>query len=199
MFEIGLTLLAHRGRQVGITSPTGRRANFDLVDFSHNESRLFGLDTLKRDLVASARILEKVAERFATGAYQPHQINQILPLEEAQQAYERVSKGHGGLGRPEYDANPIRPNRVGSRDECYATNEVTIRGVGISRLVWTVMPAHCKFGNRTDAGTCPAWSSAGSESSASRPVPRGAGLEFPRRSKSQNGYPGSLQVCALGR
>src|ERR1700722_4835906 len=30
MFEIGLTLLAHRGRQVEITSPTERRANFNL-------------------------------------------------------------------------------------------------------------------------------------------------------------------------
>jgi len=96
MFEIGLTLLAHRGRQVEITSPTERRANFDLVDFYHNESRLFGLDTLKRALVASARILETVADGFATGAYQPHKIDQILPLEEARQAYERVSMGHGG-------------------------------------------------------------------------------------------------------
>jgi NADPH2:quinone reductase len=96
MFEIGLTLLANRGRQVEITSPTERRANFDLVDFYHNESRLFGLDTLKRDLVASARILEKLAEGFATGAYQPHTIDQILPLEDARQAYERVSTGHGG-------------------------------------------------------------------------------------------------------
>jgi NADPH2:quinone reductase len=95
MFAIGLTLLAHRGRQVEITSPMERRANFDLVDFYHNESCLLGLDTLKRDLVASARILEKVAEGFATEAYQPHKIDQVFPFEETRQAYERVSTGHG--------------------------------------------------------------------------------------------------------
>ena len=96
MFGIGLTLLAHRGRQVELTSPTERRTGFDLVDFYHNKSRLFGVNTLKRDLVASARILEKLAEGFETGAYQPHKIDQILPLEDGRQAYERVSKGHGG-------------------------------------------------------------------------------------------------------
>jgi NADPH:quinone reductase len=96
MFEVGLKLLAHRGRQVEITTPTERRTSFDLVDFYHNESRLLGLDTLKRDLVASARVLEKLTEGFATGAYQPHKIDQILPLEDARQAYERVSKGQRG-------------------------------------------------------------------------------------------------------
>lgn len=96
MFEIGLKLLGHRGRQIEITSPTERRTCFDLVDFYHNESRLFGVDTLKRDLVASARVLEKLAEGFETGAYQPHKVSQILPLEDAPKAYERVSRGLGG-------------------------------------------------------------------------------------------------------
>jgi len=96
MFQIGLTLLARRGRQVEITSPTERRVSFDLVDFYHNESRLFGLDTLKRDLVASARILEKLAEGFVTGAYQPHKIDQIFPFEDARHAYDGVSKGQSG-------------------------------------------------------------------------------------------------------
>ena len=48
MFEIGLGLLAHRGRQVEITSPTERQVCFDLVGFYHNESQLFGADTLKQ-------------------------------------------------------------------------------------------------------------------------------------------------------
>ncbi len=96
MFEVGLSLLAHRGRQVEITSATERRATFDLVDFYHNESRLIGLDTLKRDLVASARILEKLADGFVSGAYRPHKISQVLPLENARQAYEEVAKGVSG-------------------------------------------------------------------------------------------------------
>lgn len=95
MFEIGLKLLAHRGRQVEITSPTERRASFDLVDFYHNESRLIGLDTLKRDLDASARILEKLSDGFRAGAYSPHAIGEIFPLEAAREAYERVSAGKG--------------------------------------------------------------------------------------------------------
>ena len=96
MFPIGLTLLSHRGRQIEITAPTERRASFDLVDFYHNESRLIGLDTLKRDLDASARILEKLADGFVSGAYRPHAIGQVFPLEQARWAYERVLEGCGG-------------------------------------------------------------------------------------------------------
>lgn len=96
MFEIGLKLLGHRGRQIEITSPTERRASLDLVDFYHNESQLIGLDTLKRDLDASARILEKLLEGFRAGAYRPHPIGDIFPLEAAREAYERVSVGGGG-------------------------------------------------------------------------------------------------------
>jgi NADPH2:quinone reductase len=96
MFEVGLKVLAHRGRQIEITSPTQRIASIDLVDFYHNESRLIGLDTLKLDLDASARILEKLADGFATGAYRPHAIGKIFPLQEARQAYERVLEGLGG-------------------------------------------------------------------------------------------------------
>jgi NADPH:quinone reductase len=96
MFEVGIKLLAHRGRQIEITSPTERRATFDLVDFYHNESRLIGLDTLKRDLNASARVLEKLADEFRTGAYQPHAIGDMYPLTEARPAYERVLEGSGG-------------------------------------------------------------------------------------------------------
>jgi NADPH:quinone reductase len=96
MFEVGLKLLAHRGRQIEITSPRERRACFDLVDFYHNESCLLGVDSLKRDLIASSHILAKLAPGFASGIYQAHAINHELPLEEAHQAYELVAKGHGG-------------------------------------------------------------------------------------------------------
>ncbi len=96
MFEIGLTLLGHRGRQIEITSPTERIANLDLVDFYHNESQLIGLDTLKRDLDASARILEKLRSGFRAGAYRPHPIADVFPLEAAREAYEQASVGRGG-------------------------------------------------------------------------------------------------------
>lgn len=95
MFEIALKLLAHRGRQIEITSPRERNVSFDLDDFYRNESRLMGLNTLKRDLTASARILEKLEDGFASGAYKPHAIAHAFPLEDARQAYEIVAEGAG--------------------------------------------------------------------------------------------------------
>jgi NADPH:quinone reductase-like Zn-dependent oxidoreductase len=96
VFGTALTLLAHRGRQVEITSPTERRVTFDLVDFYHNESRLIGLDTLKRDLTASGSILEELRPAFDCGDYQPPVVSKILPLAQAQQAYELVAQGERG-------------------------------------------------------------------------------------------------------
>jgi NADPH2:quinone reductase len=96
LFELGLKLLAHRGRQVEITSPSERRVSMDLVDFYHNESQLFGVDTLKRDLTATARIMEKLRNGFETGAYIPPMIAQVLPLGDARNAYELVANGERG-------------------------------------------------------------------------------------------------------
>lgn len=96
LFEIGLSLLAHRGRQVEITSPSERRVSMDLVDFYHNESKLLGVDTLKLDLTAAARILEKLRPGFESGAYIPSAIADILSLSQARVAYERVAKGERG-------------------------------------------------------------------------------------------------------
>ena len=96
VFGIALDLLAHRGRQVEITSAAERRVTFDLVNFYHNESRLFGLDTLKRDLTAAARILKEIRPGFDSGVYQPPIVSKILPLAHAQQAYELVAKGERG-------------------------------------------------------------------------------------------------------
>lgn len=95
-FEMGLGILAHRGRQIEITGPPERRATFNIVDFYHNESQLLGLDTLKRDLVASARILEQIKNGFDDGAFQAPLISQILPLDRTQHAYELVDRGEHG-------------------------------------------------------------------------------------------------------
>jgi NADPH:quinone reductase len=96
MFEIGLRLLGHRGRQVEMTSPTERRVSLDLVDFYHNESQLLGVDTLKRDLTASGRILEELRLGFDSGFYQPPIISKSMPLAQARQAYELMAKGERG-------------------------------------------------------------------------------------------------------
>jgi XapX domain-containing protein len=44
------------GRLVEIAATGQREVSFDLIDFCHNESRLFGVDTLKHDLTASAKV-----------------------------------------------------------------------------------------------------------------------------------------------
>jgi NADPH:quinone reductase-like Zn-dependent oxidoreductase len=67
------------------------------VDFYHNESQLLGVDTLKRDLTASGRILKELRSGFDYGFYQPPIISKSMPLAQARQAYELVAKG--GRGR----------------------------------------------------------------------------------------------------
>jgi Zinc-binding dehydrogenase len=57
MFRSALKCLAWRGRLVEIAATGQREVSFDLADFYHNESRLFGVDTLKRDLTESAQVL----------------------------------------------------------------------------------------------------------------------------------------------
>jgi NADPH:quinone reductase-like Zn-dependent oxidoreductase len=54
------------------------------------------LDTLKRDLTASGRILEELRPSFDSGVYQPPIVSKTLPLAQAQQAYELVAQGEPG-------------------------------------------------------------------------------------------------------
>src|SRR5271169_1626022 len=61
MFRSAVNCLALRGRLVEIAATGQREVSFDLPDFYHNENRLLGIDTLKRDLIASARVLEALA------------------------------------------------------------------------------------------------------------------------------------------
>jgi NADPH:quinone reductase len=96
MFEIGLGLLAQRGHQVEITSPTERLVSFDLADFYHNESQLFGVDTLKRNLTAAARILESLKPGFDSGAYHPPAISETMPLHKVHHAFNLVHHGTRG-------------------------------------------------------------------------------------------------------
>lgn len=96
VFEMALSILAHRGRQIEIAGPPDRRASFDIVDFYHNESQLLGVDTLKRDLVASARILEQIKNGFDDNSFHPPVISQNLPLARAQYAYSLVERGERG-------------------------------------------------------------------------------------------------------
>ncbi|HTJ56415.1 MAG TPA: zinc-binding alcohol dehydrogenase family protein [Devosiaceae bacterium] len=96
MFRTALDCLPLRGRLVEIAATGQREVSFDIADFYHNESRLFGVDTLKRDLVASAEILDALTQGFVAGDYQPAPIAETFGLSEAQEAYRKVAAGAEG-------------------------------------------------------------------------------------------------------
>ncbi len=93
MFEPSLKSLARRGRQTEITSVGDRRVSFDLLDFYHNESRLFGVDTRQRDAVASAVLLEALTPIFEQGVFKAPMIDRVIPLSEGPAAYHQLARG----------------------------------------------------------------------------------------------------------
>ena len=95
-FEPSLNMLAHRGRLAVLASPGQPRQSFDLLDFYHNESQLFGVDTLKRDMTASADLLEGLTPGFEDGSFQPPIIAGTVGLEAAVEAYRTVAAGARG-------------------------------------------------------------------------------------------------------
>jgi NADPH2:quinone reductase len=96
MFRSAVNSLALRGRLVEIAATGQREVSFDLVDFYHNESRLFGVDTLKRDLTASAEALDALTPGFVAGDYHAAPIAETHKLGEAQEAYRKVAAGAAG-------------------------------------------------------------------------------------------------------
>src|ERR1700729_3754874 len=96
MFRNAVNSLALRGRLVEIAATGGREGSFDLADFYHNESCLFGVDTLKRDLTASAEVLEALAPGFVAGDYRAAPIMETCGLAKAQEAYRKVGAGSAG-------------------------------------------------------------------------------------------------------
>jgi len=96
MFRPAVNCLALGGRLVEIAATGQREVTFDLADFYHNESRLLGIDTLKRDLTASARVLEALTPGFVAGDYRAAPIAATFGLAEAQAAYRKVAAGTAG-------------------------------------------------------------------------------------------------------
>jgi NADPH:quinone reductase len=96
MFRDALNSLAHGGRLIEIASTGQREVSFDLVDFYHNEARLFGVDTLRRDVTASARILDALSPGFVAGDYRAAPIAETCGLGGAQEAYRKVAAGAAG-------------------------------------------------------------------------------------------------------
>jgi NADPH2:quinone reductase len=96
-FEQALRMAKRRGRVVEISAVGKRRVEFDLIDFYHNETQLFGADSAKLGVVESARIMQSLTDEFDRGLYQSPLIAQRFPLEAAKQAYQAVASG--AIGR----------------------------------------------------------------------------------------------------
>jgi NADPH:quinone reductase-like Zn-dependent oxidoreductase len=96
MFRNAVNSLALRGRLVEIAATGRREVSFDLADFYHNESRLYGIDTLKYDLTASAAVLEALTPGFVAGDYHAAPISETCGLGDAQEAYRTVAAGSAG-------------------------------------------------------------------------------------------------------
>jgi NADPH:quinone reductase len=96
MFRSALNSLTHGGRLIEIAATGQREVCFDLRDFYHNEARLFGLDTMRIDLTASAKVLDRLAPGFLTGEYCAAPIAKTLGLSNAREAYRDVAAGAAG-------------------------------------------------------------------------------------------------------
>jgi len=92
MFEKCLSALAWRGRQVTISSSQEPRVSFNLVDFYHNESRLFGVDSLKMSFEETADILINLKPAFESGEFPPPQVL-TFPLTEGPKVYREMHEG----------------------------------------------------------------------------------------------------------
>jgi NADPH:quinone reductase-like Zn-dependent oxidoreductase len=90
MFEPSLRSLGIAGRQVAIASTGEQRVSFNLVDFYHNASRLFGLDSYGLTSRQVGEIADELRLGFDNGALKPPAI-EIVPFEEAVEAYGRVA------------------------------------------------------------------------------------------------------------
>ena len=90
MFEKCLQSLAWRGRQVSIASAPEPRVEFSLVDFYHNESRLFGFDSLKLGFEEAGGILRSLAQAIESGELPLPKV-EAYPLAQAPQLYRDMA------------------------------------------------------------------------------------------------------------
>jgi NADPH:quinone reductase len=95
-FEMALGLAKRRGRVVEISATGRRRVEFDLIDFYHNETQLFGADSAKLGVAESARVMNAIAKGFDEGKFDAPVIAQRFTLAQGREAYEAVAKGTTG-------------------------------------------------------------------------------------------------------
>ena len=91
MFEQCLAALAWCGRQIAISSSSDPRVSFNLVDFYHNESRLFGVDSLKLSFQEAGDILRRLTSGFEIGDFPPPEV-ETYPLEQGPAIYRDMNE-----------------------------------------------------------------------------------------------------------
>jgi NADPH:quinone reductase len=90
LFEPALRSLAFKGRQVAISSAGEPRVSFNLMDFYHNFSRLFGVDSYGLTSREVGEIADELCPGFETGVLKPPSI-EVVPFEKAVDAYSQVA------------------------------------------------------------------------------------------------------------
>jgi NADPH:quinone reductase len=95
-FETALSLARRRGRVVEISATGKRRVEFDMIDFYHNETQLFGTDSSKLGVTESARLMTALVDGFESGKLKPPVIAQRFDLQHGQDAYRAVAAGTRG-------------------------------------------------------------------------------------------------------
>jgi NADPH:quinone reductase len=95
-FETALHLVKRHGRVVEISATGKRRVDFDLIDFYHNETRLFGADSAKLGVAESAPLMTALVEGFESGKLRAPIIAHRFELSRGQDAYRAVAAGTAG-------------------------------------------------------------------------------------------------------
>jgi len=91
-----LGALAPGGRMAVIAATGDRRATIDVLDFYRRGLRLVGVNSVRYDAQAAARVLEAVAPGFESGALAAPRVGRAFYLERAREAYEAVAAGGAG-------------------------------------------------------------------------------------------------------
>lgn len=95
-FETALGLAKRRGRVVEISAVGRRRVEFDLVDFYHNETQLFGADSAKLGVAESAPLMRAITQGFDRGYFEAPVIAHRYTLAQGREAYVSVAQGTDG-------------------------------------------------------------------------------------------------------
>lgn len=91
-----LASLRRRGRLAVISAIGTRTAEVDLINLYRNETRIFGVDSRKLDVVESGKRLGTLSSYFESGRFRPLPIARRYSLADGEDAYRAVAQGTRG-------------------------------------------------------------------------------------------------------